>query len=175
MFSYITRISFLLIFCISSTMTIFGQCDEYYINELISGGDEQCYFPQGSPVRFCPRLKGIAINGTSFDVMQWDGISTQYLTLTKNGGIAGTLVLKLNEVIDNSQQWSNTATLMLSSASAPFETSINDIVYLGLKINTDQGDYFGWIYIDQNGYDVTVISYALNQSVNNSINAGQIE
>lgn len=97
MVSYITRISFLLIFCFASTMTIFGQCDEYYINELISGGDEQCYFPQGSPVRFCPRLKGIAINGTTFDVMQWDGISTQYLTLTKNGGIAGTLVLNLNE------------------------------------------------------------------------------
>ena len=97
MVSQITRISSLLIFFIASTITIFGQCDEYYINELISGSDEQCYFPQGSPVRFCPRLKGIAINGTSFDVMQWDGISTQYLTLTKNGGIAGTLVLKLNQ------------------------------------------------------------------------------
>ncbi len=76
---------------------VFSQCDEYYINELISGVDDKCYFPAGSPVRFCPKLKGIAINGTTFDVMQWDGISTQYLTLTKNGGIAGTVVLKLNE------------------------------------------------------------------------------
>ena len=97
MVSQITRISSLLIFFIASTITIFGQCDEYYINELISGGDDQCYFQQGSPVRFCPRLKGMAINGATFDVMQWDGISTQYLTLTKNGGIAGTVVLKLNE------------------------------------------------------------------------------
>jgi hypothetical protein len=81
----------------------------------------------------------------------------------------------LNDVIDNSQQWSNTAMLMLSSASAPFATNFNDTVYLCLKINTVQGDYFGWIYIDKNGYDVTVISYAFNQSVNNSIKAGQTE
>jgi len=74
-----------------------AQCDEYYINELVSGVDDNCYFPAGSPVRFCPSLRGIAINGKSFDVMQWDGISTQYLTLTMNGGIAGTLVLKLKE------------------------------------------------------------------------------
>jgi hypothetical protein len=76
---------------------VFSQCDEYYINELISGVDDKCYFPAGSPIRFCPKLKGMAINGTTFDVMQWDGISTQYLTLTKNGGIAGTVVLKLKE------------------------------------------------------------------------------
>lgn len=81
----------------------------------------------------------------------------------------------LNEEIDNSHQWSNTAMLMLSSATAPFATNFNDTVYLGLKINTAQGDYFGWVYIDKNGYDVTVISYALNQSVNSSINAGQTE
>jgi hypothetical protein len=81
----------------------------------------------------------------------------------------------LNDVIDNSQQWSNAAMLMLSSASAPFATNFNDTVYLGLKINTDQGDYFGWIYIDKNGYDVKVISTAMNQTVNSSINAGQTE
>jgi hypothetical protein len=81
----------------------------------------------------------------------------------------------LNEVIDNSQQWSNTAMLMLSSATAPFTTNFNGATYLGLKVNTEQGDYFGWIYIDKNGYDVTIISYALNQSINNSIYAGQIE
>ena len=89
--------SILLFLIIFHSSSVFAQCDEYYINELISGVDDKCYFPEGSPVRFCPRLKGIAINGTTFDVMQWDGISTQYLTLTKNGGIAGTVVLKLKE------------------------------------------------------------------------------
>ncbi|MBM3455102.1 MAG: hypothetical protein FJX80_08135 [Bacteroidetes bacterium] len=88
---------YLFFLTVSFTSSVFAQCDEYYINELISGVDDKCYFPEGSPVRFCPRLKGIAINGTTFDVMQWDGISTQYLTLTKNGGIAGTMVLKLKE------------------------------------------------------------------------------
>lgn len=81
----------------------------------------------------------------------------------------------LNEEIGNSQQWSSTAMLMLSSATAPFATNFNDTVYLGLKINTDEGDYFGWIYIDKNEYNVTVLSYAWNQSVNSSINAGQTE
>jgi hypothetical protein len=87
----------LLFLSVLSINSIFSQCDEYYINELISGVDETCSFPSGSPVRFCAGLNGMAINGTTFDVMQWDGISTQYLTLTKNGGIAGTVVLKLNE------------------------------------------------------------------------------
>ena len=90
------QLLFLFLYVVSVNI-VFSQCDEYYINELISGVDDKCYFPEGSPVRFCPRLKGIAINGTTFDVMQWDGISTQYLTLTKNGGIAGTIVLKLKE------------------------------------------------------------------------------
>ena len=81
----------------------------------------------------------------------------------------------LDEEIGNSQQWSSTAMLMLSSVTAPFQTNFNDTVYLGLKINTDEGDYFGWIYMDKDGYDVTVLSYALNQSAHRSINAGQTE
>jgi hypothetical protein len=85
-----------------STITLcvqfsFGQCDEYYINERISGTDEKCYFSNGSPIRFCPGLRGVSIDGNTFDTYQWDGISTQYITLSKGGGIVGTLVLKLKE------------------------------------------------------------------------------
>jgi C-terminal processing protease CtpA/Prc len=84
------------IISILSSISLFGQCDEYYINELVSGHEER-YFPSGSPIRFCPKLKGVALNGYDFDVSQWSGISTQYLTLTKNGGITGNLVLSLDE------------------------------------------------------------------------------
>jgi hypothetical protein len=79
-----------------SSVYSFGQCDEYYINELVSGPEER-YFPSGSPIRFCPKLKGVALNGYDFNVSQWSGISTQYLTLTKNGGIAGSLTLSISE------------------------------------------------------------------------------
>ena len=75
----------------------YGQCDEYYINELISGSDEKCYFSNGSPIRFCPGIEGVSISGYAFDTYQWEGISTQYISLTKDGGIAGTLVLRLKE------------------------------------------------------------------------------
>ncbi len=87
-----------LFFC-AIFISFFGksQCDEYYINGLISGSDEKCHFPAGSPIRFCPRLKGVSLNGYTFDTYQWEGISTQYITLSKDGGIAGTLVLKLKE------------------------------------------------------------------------------
>lgn len=89
---------FTLIFLISFfNYQSLAQCDEYYVNELIAGNDDNCPVPDGSPVRFCPSLNGIAVNGVTFNVMKWDGISTQYLTLTKNGGIAGTMVLKLKE------------------------------------------------------------------------------
>jgi hypothetical protein len=80
-----------------------------------------------------------------------------------------------DEVIDASQNWSNPAMLMLSSATAPFSTNFNDTAYVGLKIHTDQGDYFGWIYFDKQGYDLTVISYAVHQTVNSPIRAGQTE
>ena len=75
-------------------------CDEYYINEVIAGNDDKCYFPSGSPVRFCSCLNGIAINGTTFDVESWKGDFTQYLTLSINGGLAGslTLYLKTNHI-----------------------------------------------------------------------------
>jgi hypothetical protein len=108
---------------VSSINMVFSQCDEYYINELISGVDDKCYFPEGSPVRFCPRLKGIAINGTTFDVMQWDGISTQYLTLTKNGGIAGTVVLKLKEkeLLVNLNGCGGARTYSFSSTKSEYE------------------------------------------------------
>jgi hypothetical protein len=87
-----------LFFC-AIFISFFGksQCDEYYINGLISGSDEKCLLPEGSPIRFCPRLKGVSLNGYAFDTYQWNGITTQYITLSKDGGIAGTLVLKLEE------------------------------------------------------------------------------
>jgi len=89
------------LFLLSSSLLIhlfaFCQCDEYYINELISGNDDKCYFGVGTKVRFCPNLQGMAIGELTLDISQWDGISTQYITVTKNGGIAGTVVLKLNE------------------------------------------------------------------------------
>ena len=79
-----------------SSVYLFGQCDEYYINELVSGPEDR-YFPTGSEIRFCPKLKGVSLNGYTIDVSQWTGITTQYLTLTKNGGITGNLVLSLDE------------------------------------------------------------------------------
>jgi hypothetical protein len=91
-------LKYFFLFCFSITVQFsFGQCDEYYLNELISGSDEKCSFPSGSPVRFCPSLRGVSINGYAFDTFQWDGISTQHISLTKDGGVAGTLVLKLKE------------------------------------------------------------------------------
>jgi hypothetical protein len=89
--------TFLLLISILSFQLSFSQCDEYYINDLISGNDEKCYFEEGTKIRFCPTLKGMAIGQLTLDISQWSGVSTQYITVTKNGGIAGTLVLKLKE------------------------------------------------------------------------------
>lgn len=88
---------YLLFLLIISAPFSFGQCDEYYLNELISGNDTKCYFPNGSPIRFCPNLDGIAINGMTLDAIQWTGMFTQQITLAKNGGNAGYLTLKLKE------------------------------------------------------------------------------
>jgi hypothetical protein len=82
---------------------------------------------------------------------------------------------QMNESIDNYQTWSNSATLMLNSALAPFSTNFNSDVFLGLKMTTTEGDYFGWIHIDKNGFDISVLSYAIHQTLNCTIQAGQKE
>ena len=87
----------LLIFACCYNSNFYSQCDEYYINELTSGVDDKCYFPSGSPLRFCPSYNGISINDLTLDAIQWSGISTQNITVAKNGGNAGRIVLKLKE------------------------------------------------------------------------------
>lgn len=74
-----------------------AQCDQYYLVGLLSGSDSKCYFKPGSPVRFCPTLKGVSIDGKAFDTHQWEGYDPQYITLKKNGGLAGSCVLKIKE------------------------------------------------------------------------------
>ena len=106
----------------------------------------------------------ITLSGTSND---------NKLAITGNYNVVN--LFEFNDELNSSQEWSNTGILMLSSALAPFSTNFNGDKYLGLKINQDQEDLFGWIYIDKNGYEITVISYAINQTANISIKAGQIE
>ena len=83
--------------------------------------------------------------------------------------------LNFNDIIDDSYNWNENATLMLSSAQAPFSTNFNGSVYLGLKIKQDEEEYFGWLYINKSDYLITVMSYAINQTAQNCIHAGQTE
>ncbi len=113
------------IFSLLSSVYSFGQCNEYYINELISGPTER-FFGSGSPIRFCPKEKGVVLNGYIYDTYQWEGISTQYITLTKDGGIAGNLVLSLKE-----------KTLLVSVFGSP-----GDQLY---SLSFDQNEYQKWL------------------------------
>jgi hypothetical protein len=83
-------------FCFFNYTKSFSQCDEYFINALILGPKESVY-QQGSPMRFCPKLRGISLDGYNMDVYQWNGYDPQYITVKKDGGIAGTLVLSIKE------------------------------------------------------------------------------
>jgi len=120
------------IFLLSTSLLLnlfaFCQCDEYYINELISGNDDKCYFGGGTKVRFCPNLKGMAIGELTLDISQWNGISTQYITVTKNGGIAGTVVLKLNEkeLLLNLNGCEGSRTYSISLSINKYELWLND-------------------------------------------------
>jgi hypothetical protein len=84
--------TFLLLISILSFQFSFSQCDEYYINKLISGHDN---LQPGSKIRFCPSLNGVSIAGELYKAYKWSGVSTQYITLSQNGGIAGFIVLDL--------------------------------------------------------------------------------
>lgn len=80
-----------------------------------------------------------------------------------------------NDVIDNTQNWVSTATLMLSSATAPFSTNFNGTTYIGLKIGSDQGDRFAWLRLRKEGYVLTLYSHAIAASSTGQILAGQTE
>ena len=119
---------FLLTTSLLLNLFAFCQCDEYYINELISGNDDKCYFEGGTKVRFCPNLQGMAIGEFTLDISQWDGISTQYITVTKNGDIAGTVVLKLNEkeLLLNLNGCGGSRTYSISLSKNKYEQWLND-------------------------------------------------
>lgn len=137
---------FLLTTSLLLNLFAFCQCDEYYINELISGNDDKCYFEGGTKVRFCPNLQGMAIGELTLDIYQWDGISTQYITVTKNGGIAGTIVLKLNEkeLLLNLNGCGGSRTYSISLSKNKYEQWLGEIE---VKKNAD--DEKRWLLIDQ--------------------------
>lgn len=71
--------------------------------------------------------------------------------------------------------WSSYATLMLFSATAPFSTNFNGTTYIGLKIQSDQGDRFAWLRLRKEGYVLTLYSHAIAGSSTGQILAGQTE
>ena len=76
----------------------FSQCNEYYINEIISGPTERIFL-SGSPMKFCPKISEVSLNGYVLN-STWAGRVNdlnQIITLYKNGGVAGSLVLNLEE------------------------------------------------------------------------------
>ncbi len=77
----------ILIFILLSDYS-FSQCNE---TERI--------FLSGSPMRFCPKISEVSLNGYVLN-STWAGRVddlNQIITLYKNGGIAGSLVLNLEE------------------------------------------------------------------------------
>jgi hypothetical protein len=117
-------------FCFFNYTKSFSQCDEYFINALISGPKESV-FQQGSPMRFCPKLRGISLDGFILDVYQWNGYDPQIITVKKDGGIAGTLVLSIKE-----RELS--INLIGSPGAQVYSISLNEEEYNDFLINEQQ-------------------------------------
>ncbi len=82
---------------------------------------------------------------------------------------------ELDAVINNSQNWSNSATLKLASAQAPISIDFNGNNYLGLKIKKGQNSHFCWLYLNKTDYTIKVLAFAANLTEGNSIRVGQTE
>jgi hypothetical protein len=95
--------------------------------------------------------------------------------IATNGNFDIAKLYSLGEKIESSGVWKVSSTLMRSSVTYPYGTNFEGSKYLGLKIRQEQNDYFGWLYINKDGYVITVMSYAINLTVNNSIITGQTE
>lgn len=108
--------------------------------------------------------RSISISGTSAD---------NQIAITDDYNIAH--LLDTNAVVNDSLEWVTNAMLYLYSAEAPFSTNFNGDVYLGLRMKQDQGDNFCWLFINKTQYDISVMSYAINLTLDESIHIGQVE
>lgn len=82
---------------------------------------------------------------------------------------------ELDAVINNSQNWSNSATLKLGSAQAPISIDFNGNNYLGLKLKKGQNSHFCWLYLNKTNNTIKILAFAANLTEGNSIRVGQTE
>lgn len=101
----------------------------------------------------------IIISGTSES--NTVSVSQAYSTKLKS--------FNFNEIIGTHPNWNKDARLMYYSPQYDSYYDFNGSVYIGLKV----GDDFGWLYLNKDTYLITIMSYAINQTDNNSIRAGQ--
>jgi hypothetical protein len=101
--------------------------------------------------------------------------------LQNNGAIATTgtynevCKFAVNDSINLTAKWHNSASILLHVTQAPFVTDFNGLCYFGLKLTRNNGNWYGWLKLEKSLYDISLISSAIRLGPSSGIRAGQIE
>jgi hypothetical protein len=65
--------------------------------------------------------------------------------------------------------------MLLDVAQAPFITDFNGTNFFGLKIRKNNEDWYGWLKLNKDGYNLTLLASGVKQGPSTGIKAGQIQ
>lgn len=80
-----------------------------------------------------------------------------------------------NDSIQITDQWHASAAMLLDVAQAPFITDFNGTNFFGLKIRKNNEDWYGWLKLNKDGYNLTLLASGVKQGPSTGIKAGQIQ
>jgi hypothetical protein len=80
-----------------------------------------------------------------------------------------------NDSIQITDQWHAFAAMLLDVALAPFFTDFNGTNFFGLKIRKNNEDWYGWLKLNKDGYNLTLLASGVKQGPSTGIKAGQIQ
>ncbi len=102
--------------------------------------------------------------------------ASEFNNIAIDGNYNAVHILNHGESVGATLNWSNTATLLLASANAPFSTDFSGNAYLGLQIVANNSHlHFAWLSLQKTGSQVSLLSWAIQKSESTSIQAGQRE
>lgn len=92
---------------------------------------------------------------------------------TKSGMYNQVGLINENETIDSTKEWMGSITLSLYVPNAHFSCGYQGINYVGFRVLKNSGYQYGWLKVKATNYGVSIVSGALNQTVDMGIPAGK--
>lgn len=109
--------------------------------------------------------------------------NTSYMISAQQSGAAIATIGNYNEIkkyvesdsIRPTDQWRTSAALLLAVTQAPFVTNFNGLSYFGLKLSKANGEWFGWLKLSKDNFNLTLLATGVKLGPSSGIQAGQVQ